>query len=56
MNKLSHVDDSGAARMVDVSEKEVTQREAIAESYVVMKPETLALIESGAALASSSGR
>jgi len=46
---LTHVDERGEARMVDVSEKEVTQREAIAESYVIMKPDTLTLIESGAA-------
>ena len=42
---LSHIDDSGAARMVDVSDKADTAREAIAEGYVVMLPETLALIQ-----------
>ncbi|NLI53368.1 MAG: cyclic pyranopterin monophosphate synthase MoaC [Clostridiales bacterium] len=46
---LTHVNERGEARMVDVSEKDVTRREAVAESFVVMKPETLALIESGAA-------
>ena len=35
--------------MVDVSEKDVTHREAVAESFVVMKPETLSLIQSGSA-------
>ena len=44
---LTHLDERGAARMVDVSEKDVTHREATAESFVVMKPETLELIVSG---------
>ena len=44
---LTHVNARGEAHMVDVSEKDVTHREAIAESYVVMKPETLSLIQSG---------
>ncbi len=46
---LTHVNARGEAHMVDVSEKDVTHREAIAESFVVMKPETLALIQSGTA-------
>jgi cyclic pyranopterin phosphate synthase len=46
---LTHVDERGEARMVDVSEKTITLREAVAESFVVMKPETLALIEAGTA-------
>lgn len=45
--RLSHVDERGAARMVDVSAKDDTEREAVAEAYVVMKPETLALIQEG---------
>ncbi len=45
--RLSHVDARGAARMVDVSEKADTERVAIAEGYVVMRPETLALIQEG---------
>ena len=45
--KLSHLDESGAARMVDVSAKDDTAREAIAEGYVVMQPATLALIQEG---------
>ncbi|MGQ0457560.1 MAG: cyclic pyranopterin monophosphate synthase MoaC [Hyphomicrobium sp.] len=49
MTKLSHIDESGAARMVDVSDKAATARTAIAEGFIAMKPETLALIESGAA-------
>ena len=44
---LSHLDSSGAARMVDVSEKADTVREAIAEGYIVMLPATLALIQHG---------
>ena len=46
-NKLSHIDDAGRAQMVDVTEKAVTHREAVAEGRVVMQPETLALIQSG---------
>ena len=44
---LSHLDASGAARMVDVSEKTETARVATAEATVRMAPETLALIQSG---------
>ncbi len=46
--KLTHVDESGKARMVDVGDKPETERLAIAEGEVVMKPETLALIRAGA--------
>jgi cyclic pyranopterin monophosphate synthase len=38
---LTHLDESGAARMVDVGAKPVTQREAVAECLVRMAPETL---------------
>ena len=47
MPKLTHLDEKGAARMVDVSGKDVTERTARAEGFVEMKPETLALIEKG---------
>jgi cyclic pyranopterin monophosphate synthase len=47
MSKLSHIDESGAARMVDVGDKADTEREARAEGCVIMRPETLALILSG---------
>ena len=47
MAKLSHITASGEAHMVDVSEKAVTTRVAVAEGRVVMKPETLALCLSG---------
>ena len=46
---LTHLDEHGKARMVDVSEKDVTHREAVAESFVAMRPETLSLILSGTA-------
>ena len=49
MTKLSHLDKTGAARMVDVSDKAVTERTARAEGFVAMQPATLALIESGEA-------
>lgn len=42
--KLTHFDKDGAARMVDVSSKEETVREAVAEGSVTMLPETLKLI------------
>ncbi len=42
--RLTHVDESGAARMVDVSGKEVTAREAVAAGRVVVSPEVVALL------------
>lgn len=48
MSKLSHLDDSGRARMVDVGGKPDTERVAIAKGEVLMRPETLALIREGA--------
>ena len=45
--ELSHLDERGAARMVDVSEKSETARTAVAEAVVRMQPETLALIQQG---------
>lgn len=47
MSGLTHLDSSGAARMVDVSDKAATAREAVAVGEVVMAEETLALIRSG---------
>ncbi|MDP2327751.1 MAG: cyclic pyranopterin monophosphate synthase MoaC [Dehalococcoidia bacterium] len=44
---LSHLDERGHARMVDVSAKDVTAREATARGRVVMEPSTLALIVAG---------
>ena len=46
---LSHVDASGRAHMVDVGAKPDTERTAIAKGEVWMRPETLALIQSGGA-------
>ena len=48
MGKLSHLDESGRARMVDVSDKAATAREAVAQGFLRMSPETLALATSGA--------
>lgn len=47
--KLTHFDAAGRAAMVDVSDKEETRREAVARTRVVMRPETLALIQAGQA-------
>ena len=45
--RLSHLNDKGEARMVDVSGKEITTRTARAEGFVTMAPATLELILSG---------
>jgi cyclic pyranopterin phosphate synthase len=47
MSKLTHLDSSGAARMVDVTSKQETVRRARAEAVLTMQPETLALILDG---------
>ena len=44
MKRLTHVDKSGAARMVNVSAKKPTRRRAVARSFVRMKPATLLAI------------
>lgn len=49
MGRLTHIDEQGKARMVDVSGKEVTLREAVARGEVLMQPETLQLITESAA-------
>ncbi len=49
MSQLSHINERGEARMVDVSDKATTSRTAIAEGFVAMIAETLALVESGTA-------
>ncbi|MDO5042771.1 MAG: cyclic pyranopterin monophosphate synthase MoaC [Slackia sp.] len=46
---LTHIDEQGDVRMVDVSQKADTERVAVAEGFIAMKPETLALITSGTA-------
>ncbi len=47
MTRLTHLDESGAARMVDVSAKAVTAREAVATGIVMMSAEALAAIHDG---------
>ncbi len=49
MGELTHFDERGQARMVDVGEKDVTVREAVARGEVHVKPETLELILEGRA-------
>jgi cyclic pyranopterin phosphate synthase len=49
VTQLTHIDAAGAARMVDVSAKAETAREAVAKAKVVMRPETAALIGKGQA-------
>ncbi len=44
MDRLTHVDESGAARMVDVSDKDVSRREAVASGRVLVAPEVVALL------------
>lgn len=45
MSGLTHFDDQGASRMVDVGGKQVTERIAIAEAFVSLQPETLRQIQ-----------
>jgi cyclic pyranopterin monophosphate synthase len=47
MKDLTHLDESGRARMVDVSAKDDTARVATAQGRVLMAPETLRLVRSG---------
>ncbi len=47
MSELSHLDDSGRARMVDVGAKPTTDRRAVARAMVSMAPETAAAVASG---------
>lgn len=49
MAELTHLDEKGAARMVDVGDKSTTRREATAEAHIVMRPETLGMIVDGSA-------
>ena len=48
MSKLTHLDDAGAAHMVDVSAKAVTKRQATAAGHIAMSPEALTAIRDGA--------
>ncbi|NTU89448.1 MAG: cyclic pyranopterin monophosphate synthase MoaC [Actinobacteria bacterium] len=47
--ELTHIDERGQARMVDVSEKDDTKRIAVAEGFIAMDPDTLEMIVSGKA-------
>lgn len=47
MSKLTHMGDDGAVRMVDVTEKAVTDRVAVVGGEIVMRPETVRLITVG---------
>ncbi|MCC6905389.1 MAG: cyclic pyranopterin monophosphate synthase MoaC [Anaerolineae bacterium] len=47
MKRLTHINDDGQARMVDVGEKDETTRIAVARGHVTMQPETLRLIQQG---------
>lgn len=47
MSSLTHLDAAGRARMVDVTDKAVTHREAVAEAFVLMQPETLRMVAEG---------
>ena len=47
MNRLSHLDETGAARMVDVSDKDVTEREAAAEAVITLSAEAYAAAVEG---------
>jgi len=47
MKRLSHVDRHGRARMVDISEKGETKREAVARGVITMQPATLRMIQKG---------
>jgi cyclic pyranopterin phosphate synthase len=47
MSELTHFDADGAARMVDVGQKDSTRRRAVAEGVIRMRMETLRLIETG---------
>lgn len=47
MKRLSHVDRHGRARMVDITDKGETKREAVARGVITMQPETLRMIQQG---------
>ena len=47
MSDLTHLDEKGAAHMVDIGDKDVTTRRAVAEGFIKMHPDTLALIYAG---------
>lgn len=48
MSRLTHLDDQGAARMVDIGDKAISERIAVAGAAITMNTETLALLQPGA--------
>lgn len=48
-DQLTHIDEKGDVRMVDVGAKPETERVAVAEGFIAMHPETLAMITEGTA-------
>ena len=46
-NRLTHLDESGRARMVDVGDKSITSREAVASGRIRMQPDTLRRAQNG---------
>jgi cyclic pyranopterin monophosphate synthase len=48
MSRLTHLDEAGAAHMVDVSAKAVTMREAVASGTITMSPEAITALKAGA--------
>lgn len=46
-SEFSHLDEKGRARMVDIGDKDVTRRRAVASGRITMRPETLAAIKGG---------
>jgi cyclic pyranopterin phosphate synthase len=48
MSRLTHLDDQGAARMVDIGDKAASERIAVATAVITMQPQTLSLLEPGA--------
>ena len=47
MSKLTHIDEHGAARMVDVSAKAVTTRRAVAQGHIALSPAAIAAVREG---------
>ena len=47
--QLTHIDEKGDVRMVDVGDKDITKRTAVAEGFISMHPDTLALVVEGKA-------
>ena len=47
MKELTHIDRDGNARMVDVGDKDITAREAVAEGFIALSPEAFAALTEG---------